>query len=253
MSNLDIWNQFETTDTRFTKKMDTGAKLTSINPEWQIKQFTEQFGPCGQGWGFSVTYSEIVEGAVMMHRDLNDADGQPINFGPSKVHTARIELWYMSGGERRAIEGTGHTRFVYMTKWGPTTDEEYEKKSITDGLTKAMSMLGMGGDVRMGQFDDREYVDALKRDEAMEGAADKQAEAIQQRKDFDEWFDKTISLIADSGSMHELEILYTTGLVRVNAQGTEDQRKGFLDAKNVRGKALIQAKRAAAQQPAETA
>jgi hypothetical protein len=242
ISNLEWWDQLEVTDTTYTKKMDTGAKLTSINPEYQIKKFTELFGPCGRGWGFTVTHSEIIEGAVMSKREIVDADGAPINFGPCKVHTARVELWYESPeGEagKHTIEGTGHTPFVYMTSHGPTTDMEYEKKSITDALTKAMSMLGMGGDVRMGLFDDSEYVADLQRTEAIEGAVDKEAEMIKQRQNYDDWLEQTAGLVRTSLGMHELEVIFKSSMVRLEKQGSAADKKKLNDAKNARARELM--------------
>jgi len=237
--NLTWWDELEVTDTAFTKPMTTGAKLTSINPEYQIKKFTELFGPCGKGWGFTVTHSEIIEGAPMMKREITNDDGSPINFGPSQVHTARVELWYKSDGETHKIEGTGHTPFVYMTQYGPTTDMEYEKKSITDALTKAMSMLGMGGDVRMGMFDDSEYVANLQRTEAIEGAVDKEAEMVRQRQEFIYWYDKTFALASTATSMHELEVIFKSSMVRLENQGTAEQITEFKTVKNRRARELM--------------
>lgn len=233
-SNLAWWDTFEVTDTKYTKKMTTGSKLTSINPEYQVKRFTELFGPCGKGWGFTVTHSEIIEGALMTNNALDDT-GRVIYFGPCKIHTARVELWYMDEDKKHTIEGTGHTPFVYLTKTGLfITDMEYEKKSITDALTKAMSMLGMGGDIRMGRFDDSEYVANLQRNEAIDGAVDKKAEMIKQRQEFDEWFLQTLELMRTATSMHELEVLFKSQGIRVGSQGSDEEKATFKEVKNQR-------------------
>jgi hypothetical protein len=240
-ANLKVWDQFEVTDTRFTKPMDTGAGLTSINPEYQIKKFTEVFGPCGAGWGFTVKESFMVDGADMMNRAVKDDAGAPINFGPMKINTVRLELWYLEplSNHRCVIEGVGHTNFVSMTKYGPFTDGDYEKKSVTDALTKAMSMLGMGGDVRMGQFDNKEYVEALQREEFIEESTDKQAATLDQRNEFNEWFDKTCGLMESATGLHELEMIFKTSEIRVGAQGTPDQKEELNTTKNERARALI--------------
>lgn len=243
MSNLELWESLETTDTQYTRKMTTGAKLTSIDPMYQIKKFTDKFGQCGKGWGFTVTYSELIEGARMMSDAHRDGDGHPIDFGPSKVHTARIELWYLDGSERCTIEGTGHTPYLTLTKNGPTTDMEYEKKSITDALTKAMSMLGMSADVRMGQFDNPDYVAGLQLEEAIEGSVEDEAAKIKQRQDYDDWYTKTLELCRTAVSMHELEVVYTSSMLRVKGQGTADQVTEFTNAKNERGRELVKAQR----------
>ena len=243
--NLCVWDLFEVTDTRFTKRMESGARLTSINAEYQIKKFTEAFGPCGFGWGYTVRDSELVEGARMMKADYKDDNGVPINFGPSKINTVRLELWYMVGETRCTIEATGHTDFVYMSKYGPITDGDYEKKSITDALTKAMSMLGMGGDVRMGQFDNPDYVEALQREEFIEHATNREEAAVEQKQEFNEWFSKTTDLMASAVSMYELEKIYKTARVRVEAHGSPDQVQNLNSFKNVRARDLIKLERAA--------
>ena len=243
--SLELWDLFEKTDTAFTKTSDEGARLTSINPQYQIKKFTEEFGPCGVDWGFDLIESFFVEGAPMMRSNITDADGKPINFGPCKVHTGRVKLWFRMEGDEAMnyITATGHTRFVYMTKNGPTTDEEYEKKTVTDGLTKAMSMLGMGGDVRMGQFEDKDYVTQLQLEEAIEGSVDKEATLVKQDQEYREWYEKTCELCKTAVSMHELEILFKSSIIRVQGQGTPSQPKEFTYMKDQRATELIRAER----------
>ena len=250
--SLELWDLFEKTDTAFTKTSDEGARLTSINPQYQIKRFTEEFGPCGVDWGFDLIESFFVEGAPMMRSNITDADGKPINFGPCKVHTGRVKLWFRMEGDEAMnyITATGHTRFVYMTKNGPTTDEEYEKKTVTDGLTKAMSMLGMGGDVRMGQFDDPEYVTQLQLEEAIEGSVDKEAALVEQDQDYREWFDKVHELAKTATGMHELEVIFKSSMVRIKGQGTKEQVEIFTNTKNARATELIRAEREQQEQPA---
>ncbi len=254
--SLELWDLFEKTDTAFTKRQDTGAKLTSINPEYQIKKFTEHFGPCGVGWGFELVSSEMIEGAAMVSRKIEGNDGVPINFGPCLIHTAKVKLWFKmpedpavhKGAEIHSITATGHTKFVYMTQYGPTTDDEYEKKSTTDALTKAMSFLGMGGDIRMGMFDDPEYVAQLQLDEAIDGSVDREAALIEQRQEYDDWYDKTLELCRTATSMHELEVIFKSSLVRIAGQGTKDQTNKLTDSKNARATELIRAERIAKEQ-----
>jgi hypothetical protein len=42
------------------------------------------------------------------------------------------------------------------------TDEDAPKKSVTDALTKALSMIGFAGDIFSGRWDDNRYVEGLK-------------------------------------------------------------------------------------------
>lgn len=220
--SLEIWDQLETTDTKFTKRMTTGAKLTSINAEYQLKKMTEVFGAAGKGWGYELLHSEFVDGHDMVQK----TDDGPVNHGPTKVHTCRVRLWYqdpLDFQRKNYIQATGHTPFIYMTTYGPHTDMEYEKKSITDAITKAMSFLGMGGDVRMGLFDDNEYVSELQREEAIDQAVDKEAETIKQRQEFEEWYAKCVEHMQNATDVRVLEIIYKPGKIRVAKQGTPDQ------------------------------
>ena len=47
--------------------------------------------------------------------------------------------------------------------FGPFTDEEAPKKSLTDALSKAMSWLGFAADIHLGRWDDNKYVNAAAR------------------------------------------------------------------------------------------
>jgi hypothetical protein len=44
----------------------------------------------------------------------------------------------------------------------PFTDEDAPKKSVTDALVKALSMIGFAGDIFMGRYDDSKYVNDLR-------------------------------------------------------------------------------------------
>lgn len=238
--NMIFWEKLEKTDTKYTKRMTTGAKLTAINPEYQIKRFTEIFGPCGIGWGYRILESFFVEGAEMLHRDHRDEMGQPKSYGPSKVHTLRLELWYIEGRDTYTIQATGHTPFIYLNQYGVNTDYDYEKKSTTDALGRCFAMLGMGADVRMGLFDNKAYIEQLEREQAIDQAVDMEAELIRQRQEFDEWYEKTLKLVETATSMNELEHIFVPAKKRLQGErNAGDRMKTLEDAKNMRGRALI--------------
>ncbi|MCX7772948.1 MAG: hypothetical protein N2376_07545, partial [Clostridia bacterium] len=57
MDNLHIYNQVRKPPETALKKI-TGGRLngkTDINPMWRLKALTEQFGPCGVGWKYTIT------------------------------------------------------------------------------------------------------------------------------------------------------------------------------------------------------
>ena len=149
-NNLDLWNSVEKTPPSHTKPI-TGKSYqgTSPKPHYLVHKATETFGPCGIGWGFTIEDERVEEGA-----------------GGERLHVARVKVWYEWGGKRGEVEHIGGTQFSGTRKNGtPFTDEDAPKKSVTDALVKALSMIGFAGDIFMGRYDDSKYVQEL-RDEA---------------------------------------------------------------------------------------
>lgn len=244
IQNMEIWGQIDSTDPTFTKKLTTGAKLTSINGQYQFKKMTETFGPCGQGWGFETTSSQFIETGPILSNISND-NGQPIQLDMGSVHTLRVKLWYYakpkpkSGaveGQLCYIEGVGHTPFKYASKRDGQVvvlaDLEYEKKSLTDALTNAMAKLGMSADVRMGMFDIPDYINSQYDDMAIVKASDAEVEATIQRQEFEVWFQSHMDLIKSSCSAYELEKIFKGGRPRVMRQGSSQQQADHNNAKN---------------------
>jgi hypothetical protein len=145
--NLRIWSKVQATDPRFTKQFSRGGgfKGTATNATYLARRATETFGPMGLGWGVKILDESIMDGA-----------------GEEKIHRVKIELWYLLDGRRGSIEHFGLTTFIGKNKHGLFTDEEAAKKSLTDAMTKALSMLGFAADVHLGMFDDNKYVNAAQ-------------------------------------------------------------------------------------------
>lgn len=148
MDNMALWESVEKTDPAQTKQI-TGKpyKGTSPKPYYLIRKATEIFGPCGIGWGFSIVSERVEDGAQ-----------------GDKVHIAHVRVWYVFEGTRGEVEHVGQTMFAGKNKNGPFTDEDSPKKSVTDALVKALSMIGFAGDIFMGRYDDSKYVSDLKRE-----------------------------------------------------------------------------------------
>ena len=52
-NKLELWKKVEKTNPNYTKKANVGGnKITSIAPQYQIMNATEQFGSYGKTWGF---------------------------------------------------------------------------------------------------------------------------------------------------------------------------------------------------------
>lgn len=128
---LRIWNAVSKTDPRHTKKVNQRGGFTAISAHYQIMSATEQFGPVGEGWGYT--------------------NGDPI-FHDNLV-IVPVTLWH---GERSNTYGPIYGGAEW--KSGTRLDSDAVKKASTDGLTKALSQLGFNADVFLGRFDDNKYV-----------------------------------------------------------------------------------------------
>lgn len=141
MKNLELWSKVEKTNPEYTKKANVkGNLLTSIAPQYQIKQATEQFGVYGIGWGFR-----------SMEFDYTLA-----NIGMATFKA----VFYFPNGEFEIVNS------VQLYKDGAQTkiDDDFAKKVETDTLTKALSKLGFNADIFLGKFDDTKYVEQMKQE-----------------------------------------------------------------------------------------
>lgn len=144
MKNMELWDRVKVTDPRAVKAI-TGKPYqgNSPKPYWLIQRATEEFGPCGEGWGLEVKSEGF-------HR-MTDTD---------VMHTAVVVVWYMKDGKRCAIEQMGQTKACYAKSGGGMMlDEDAGKKSVTDGMVKCLSMIGFAGDIFSGQWNDGKYVE----------------------------------------------------------------------------------------------
>jgi hypothetical protein len=175
MSNLSLWESVERTDPRHVKPI-TGKQYSgnSPKPHWLVLKATETFGPCGIGWGFSITDSRFV----------TSEDGI--------MHFATVRVWFKWNGERGEVEHVGGTPFAGKRSSGRTfSDEDAPKKSVTDALVKALSMIGFAGDIFLGRWDDSKYQAEL-REEFSERAAPSTAKAAKaQLKALSDHIDRT--------------------------------------------------------------
>lgn len=120
------------------KRAITAGRLkgkTDINPMWRIKALTEQFGPCGDGWGYTIDRLWIEEGAK----------GEKCAF-------ALISLWYRreDGTRSEPVIGIGGNMLVANEKNGLYTSDECYKMALTDAISVACKALGFGADVYWG-------------------------------------------------------------------------------------------------------
>lgn len=153
-NNLELWQVVEKTPLDQQKKI-TGKAYNgnSPKPHYLVHKATETFGPCGIGWGFSILDEKLMDGALL----------EPGFY--EKIHMVRIKVWYVWGKKSGEVEHVGQTLFCGKRKNGNAfTDEDAPKKSVTDALTKALSMIGFAGDIFMGRYEDSKYLQELRED-----------------------------------------------------------------------------------------
>lgn len=206
--NSKIWDLVSKTDPDYTKSADVGGyKHTAINANYQYMRATEIFGPCGKGWGFKVIEERYDDGAPM----VTVVDGAPPIIQFEKVHTLRINFWYKDEEGTHTIEDVyGHTKCLYKSSGGKIIhDGEAPKKSETDAIKKAMSFLGFSADIYMGMFEDRDYVDQVRIESAIEKAEDREAEVAAKREELTSEIKAALNTLNGAQSQHELKSLFT--------------------------------------------
>ena len=104
---------------------------TDINPMWRIKKLTEQFGPCGIGWYYTIEKLWLENGA-----EGNITANALIN-----LYIKTEEGWSMP------IPGVGGNLFVSKTARGTMTSDECYKMALTDAISVSAKALGVGADV----------------------------------------------------------------------------------------------------------
>jgi hypothetical protein len=160
--NRALWDRVCVTDPRAVKQI-TGKQYSGNSPKpyWIVERLTEEFGPCGKGWGFTILNERMER--------LTETD---------VLHVAVVRFWYVSEGSRCELEQIGQTKAVYKTAKGALlVDEDAPKKSVTDALVKCASYIGFAGDIFSGRWDDSKYV-AWARDQYAEPEPAKPADPI---------------------------------------------------------------------------
>ncbi|MEM0567570.1 exodeoxyribonuclease VIII [Salmonella enterica] len=219
LDNLKLWRSVMRTDPRFTKDITgTGFDGTSVNAEYMIMRATELFGPLGSGWGFDIQEEKMMPGAPMSEpvydgknvvglRFLRDVDGTLIT---EQHHSMRIRLWYETDNHDGSVISYGATPYMYKTKLGVKCDGEAPKKSLTDAIKKALSMLGFSADVWLGMYDKPEYVAEVGVEFGIKTASEKAEDTTRLRTELDEKMTRVASTIESAVTPNEAKKTYDT-------------------------------------------
>lgn len=159
-NNTRLWDKLGKTDPAHTKgfKRAGGFSGTAIKPMWSFQRMTEEFGPCGLGWGVNEPSFQVVPGS----------DGEVLVY-------CTVSVWYNeyrdAEGSRTAglqasskVFGVGGDKVVVKQSSGLRSDDEAFKKAYTDAIGNALKLIGVGADVHMGLFDDSKYVQEMEQE-----------------------------------------------------------------------------------------
>lgn len=238
--NLALWHSVEKTDPNHVKAITGKAyKGDSPKPHYLVWKATDTFGPCGIGWGFEIVEEKLLDGALLAPGFYE------------RIHMARVRVWYKWAGERGVVEHVGQTAFSGRRKarddgtpGAPFTDEDAPKKSVTDALIKALSMIGFAGDIFIGRYDDSKYVNGLRAEAAAEKAAAEPAKAPptrQQGKNAQpagvdaarqkavDFRDSFIAEIRRCGTLDDLRLLKTDSAKAKAQQALADRHRDLWD------------------------
>lgn len=194
--NKKIWNQCNKPPQSALKQIGGGRLkgMTDINPQWRIEIMTEMFGPCGYGWGYTIDKLWREDGS----------DGQVMAF-------ALVTVWYES--KDQTITGIGGSMLISNEKSGPYTSDEGYKMAVTDALSVALKMLGVGAEIYAGRWDGSKYRDAPKNEtiEKPLGSIDtikEKLESAQTEKDIDEISKSCNSVSWNAEQVKELQKIF---------------------------------------------
>ncbi|WP_338020339.1 hypothetical protein [Rahnella perminowiae] len=237
LGNLHIWKQVQSTDPRYTKPLEgSGFTGTSINAEYMFMRATEIFGPVGTGWGYEIIEDRMINGAPLAESIyennkfvrsvlLRDADGTLLF---ELNHVLRIKFWYVIECDVRGeLESYGSTPYMYKTRNGIKTDGETHKKSLTDAIKKALSMLGFSADVWLGWHDMPEYLADNAIEHSLKNASDKAEDVVRMRKELDEKFAANTETMKSAVTANEVikiasSLNRTIGVHLKNAKAVND-------------------------------
>lgn len=224
MSNLKLWSEVEKTDLQFTKPVNQRGGYTAISPQYQLKTATEQFGPYGAGFGLCET----------------DFDFSLLESTGIVIHKARF--FYVLDGKRHEFPISNAIEAAKTTKNGRYVDVDFAKKVETNTVSKALSKLGFNADVFMGLMEDRDYLQELSNEMALQKADDKDAAIVSQRLEYDQWKQSELAAYQHINTLNALQTVYTGHIRKAQRHNDNDGMLQFKQAHDKRKSELEKAK-----------
>jgi len=232
--NLSLWRQVHKTDSIFTKQFTNDGGGTSINGTYMVMRATELFGPQGINWEIEILEERFDKGAPIF-QNIPDAAGKLVRsvipdgnggFITELNHVIKIQLRYTFGGKRGRIISYGCTPYLYSSKYGPISDGEAPKKSLTDATKKALSQLGFSADIFLGLYDNPQYREEIGQEFAIKNASDKAEDVARLRKELDEKWLRNAMTIQSGVSPNEINAVFATIAREVEVHRKAAEAKG---------------------------
>ena len=147
-SKMGLWNNLKKPPPEALRPIKGGRLkgMSDIKPQWRYEAMTKEFGPCGVGWKFEIVRKWSEDGS----------DGQVFAF-------VDINLYIKNGEWSEPIPGHGGSMLIAKESGGLHSSDEAYKMALTDALSVAMKMIGVGAEVYMGNWDGSKYKETTKK------------------------------------------------------------------------------------------
>ncbi len=132
-SNTEVWDLVCETDPKYVKEVGFGKRsFTSVDPQYQLHQATQLWGPYGDKWG------------------MEDLEWEIREIGGVQVLFLQATFYYWGKDDHI-------TSFPILNDCKYQPGQDTMKKLMTNTRSKALSYLGFSADAFMGKWDDAEY------------------------------------------------------------------------------------------------
>ena len=142
MDNTRIWDKVKSPPPEALKEIRGGrlSGMTDISPIWRLHEATNLWGPCGEGWHYTIVDRWTENGA-------ND----------EVVANMLVEFSYKmdDGSWSLPVYGLGGSMLVAKEKNGLHTSDEAWKMALTDGISVCLKALGFAADIYAGGNDSK--------------------------------------------------------------------------------------------------
>ena len=139
MGNMEFWDKVKQPPDHALKIIGGGRLkgMTDIKPIWRMQSLTEEYGPCGIGWKYTIDklWTEL------------GSENQVFAFATISLFIKSDEVW------SDPIPGIGGSMLVTMEKNGLYSNDEGYKMAITDAFSVACKALGIGTNIYAGLSD----------------------------------------------------------------------------------------------------